>query len=208
MQEMVNVMDRARDCLDHFGECDLEDMENLRQSLHVSRVQNLMSSSSDPTWMSSQLDQRSLEEDLERQLTLLREHIGSDEMMSDLSDVERVDAQLRGMDSDTAVGDISKLEVPPQSVDPPVDASELHMATEGGRSQVAMARGGAATVPVPVPLSDAVAPQDHARWSPWMEDIAVEGWKAFDLQSTEAIAIVATILLILLLPSTVYHGVI
>ena len=184
-------------------------------AVHNERIKNLPPSSSDPTWALNELDQRALEEDLTHQLTLMREKIGSDEMMSDLEDIERVSAAMNGMDADQAISDVSTLEEVPEASDLPVGAAMLHIAQEslvGESRTVVMPRGGvmpgAGTIPIPVPLSDAVLPMDHAHWSPFMEDVAIQGGKALETGAIETVAIAAAVLIILLLPDVVHHGIV
>lgn len=75
-----DVIKRAEICADNFGECSVEEMEELRAKLHTERLTNFLDESSG---LSSALDPDQevghilLEEDLSLQLSLLRDEIGS-----------------------------------------------------------------------------------------------------------------------------------
>lgn len=204
------LLEHAKDCVDHFGECTVEDLEKTRLSLHAERLKNLLTGSSDASWPQAELDSRALEHDLTLQLELLKEHIGADEMT--MADMEVADARVHHLSSDQMVNDLDAVDAilqHPQDDDAPISSSELHMRGDTGsalkQGRVAV-RPTADSVPVPVPLSDAVAPDNHAHWSPWMEDFAMQGWKAFDASATEAVAIAATVLIIMLLPQALEHA--
>jgi len=218
------LVDHARDCVDNFGKCSVEDMENTRLSLHAERLKNLLTGLTDASWPQDELDRRALEHDLTLQLDLLKDHIGADEM--DMVDLEIADARVHHMSADEMVNDLTSLDAAlrsPQKEDAPIDASEVRMRGGGSgdgytmmtkkkghqeiapRMQFAVRPVGDA-VPVPVPLSDAVAPDDHAHWDPWMEDFAVQGWRAVDSGIAETVAILVTVAMIVLLPQALGHA--
>uniref|UniRef100_A0A7S3PWK5 Uncharacterized protein n=1 Tax=Chaetoceros debilis TaxID=122233 RepID=A0A7S3PWK5_9STRA len=63
-------LDHARECADHFGECQIKEMETMQEALHTERIQHEISGLIfDPV---EELDHRLLEEDLTVQLSLLK----------------------------------------------------------------------------------------------------------------------------------------
>lgn len=65
-------LDHAHDCADHFGECKIQEMEDMKTALHTERVQHQAAAgimALDPV---EELDHRLLEEDLTVQLALLK----------------------------------------------------------------------------------------------------------------------------------------
>lgn len=68
-------LDYAHDCAEHFGKCELSELEDMRQALHTERVQHAaVGVTLDPV---EELDHRLLEEDLSLQLKLLKDELNS-----------------------------------------------------------------------------------------------------------------------------------
>eukprot|EP01083_Nonionella_stella_P085030 235483_1 len=73
----VNKIDlnHAHECADHFGECQIKEMEAMKEALHTERIQHEISGLIfDPV---EELDHRLLEEDLTVQLSLLKGEMNS-----------------------------------------------------------------------------------------------------------------------------------
>lgn len=65
-------LDHAHECADHFGQCKIQELEDMKTALHTERVQHQAASGIiviDPV---EELDHRLLEEDLTVQLALLK----------------------------------------------------------------------------------------------------------------------------------------
>ena len=183
-------------------------------ALHNERINPSPPSSSCPTWALNELDKLSLEEDLTHKLTLLREKIGSNEIISDLEYIKRVNSAMNGMDAHQAISDVSMLEEVPEASDIPVGAPTLYISQEillGESQTVVMPRGGmipgAGTIPITVPLSDTLFPMDHAQWIPFMGDVAIQGCETLDNGVIKTVEISSTVLIILILPEVFHHGI-
>lgn len=71
-------LNRAIDCADHFGKCSREELEHLKNELHVDRLKLFVDESAgvaSPLEFNEELGRRLLEDDLELQLAILNDEI-------------------------------------------------------------------------------------------------------------------------------------
>lgn len=71
-------LERAVDCADHFGKCSPQELEHLKNELHVDRVKLFVDESAgmaSPLDFNEELGRRLLEDDLELQLAILNDEI-------------------------------------------------------------------------------------------------------------------------------------
>jgi len=75
-------IDRAKECAENFGECSVQEIEQLRSNLHKERMQNLVFSNSLVDQPSGEtLGHFLLEEELDLQLAMLKDHDNSEKSL-------------------------------------------------------------------------------------------------------------------------------
>lgn len=83
-------IEHAKDCADHFGQCSVEEMEIMRNTLHTERVQNFLAGNvgiRNPAGPEEELGRRLVEEDLSLQLSLLKKEMPPSTLFSDPEEI-------------------------------------------------------------------------------------------------------------------------
>ena len=76
----------AKYCADHFGECTLDDMENLCDALHQERISHMAAHQTglnNPHGLQSDLEHVVLENELKTQIGLIRDRLATENMQED-----------------------------------------------------------------------------------------------------------------------------
>lgn len=76
----------AKYCADHFGECSLEEMEQIRNALHQERVAHVFADADglrNPHGIEEDVEHKFLESDLTLQMGLLRDRLATEHMRED-----------------------------------------------------------------------------------------------------------------------------
>mmetsp|Transcript_7841 Transcript_7841/g.16063 ORF Transcript_7841/g.16063 Transcript_7841/m.16063 type:complete len:179 (+) Transcript_7841:149-685(+) len=84
----VDVIDiqRAKYCADHFGECSLDEIENLRNALHEERITHLFTDTDgirNPHGLPEDVEHKLLETDLSLQMGLLKDKLATEHMQEE-----------------------------------------------------------------------------------------------------------------------------
>lgn len=125
-------IDHAEDCVEHFGKCSVDDLEEMRNTLHSERLKNFLIGNvgiRNPTGPEQELGLRLLEEDLDLQLSLLKDEMPRSTLL-DAPEPKQVSLQPSAAGS-TAVEKTSGPAIEPMAKEGKKMAIELLELTSG-----------------------------------------------------------------------------
>mmetsp|Transcript_7089 Transcript_7089/g.10598 ORF Transcript_7089/g.10598 Transcript_7089/m.10598 type:complete len:232 (+) Transcript_7089:65-760(+) len=188
-------MERAIECADHYGQCDVEEIEDLMQKIHQKRLNAALTGTDhiSPAEESQALNQLVLEEDLELQLAMLKREMQpndldllvDEEFKSQVISLrDEVETDVEMLPSDEEILGNFKNFIPKAFMKNPFDSINIDMS---GKAMTASGAQATSTDNVPEPSMDSFV---NSGFKAMLMDEGIE----------EAIVLCGAVLLLALMP--------